>query len=292
MPIAPADRQCPPAGSLFLDHVTHEVAELEPAARLLAELGFAPTPRSAYAPRAVGAGTANCCVMLEDGYLAWLAPGPGAPLRPGRVRSVVLGTPAPGEERERLARHGFAPLPLEPLEREVELDGATRSVRLEVARMPPGTMPEGELRFVRHLTPELLWQPRWLAHANGVHAIAAAFVVADDVAAVAARYAQCCALLPRPSGPWVRLATTRGELVIGSRRDWSELLGAAPAPPAFAGCALACRDARAFAERCARAGVAARAVGDGLYAAQPPAALGGSWLFGEPAALARWRETR
>ncbi len=291
-----AARQQPPAGSLFLDHVGHFVADLEAAARALEALGFAPTPFSPQATPEGPAGTANRCVMLEEGYLELLAPIAGtaharrvreAMARHAGVHVLAFGTPAAEEEHARLARHGFEPPPLVRLEREVELDGATRSARFVVARVPPGRMPEGRVQFVQQLTPECLWQRRYLAHGNGVSALAAVFVVAGNPVAAAARYARFAGLLPRPAGALVRLATARGALLIGRAADWERLLGAAPpAAPAFAGYALACRDPQALAQRCASAGLAVRAAGDGLYAVQLPPQLGGAWLLGEAAALA------
>ncbi|HVC10026.1 MAG TPA: VOC family protein [Burkholderiales bacterium] len=290
-----AARQQPPAGSLFLDHVGHFVADLEAAARALEALGFAPTPFSPQATPEGPAGTANRCVMLEEGYLELLAPVADT-AHARRVREAMaghagvhvfaFGTPAAQEEHARLARHGFEPPPLVRLEREVELDGATHSARFVVARVPPERMPEGRVQFVQQLTPECLWQRRYLAHDNGVSALAAVFVVAGDPVAAAARYARFAGLLPRPAGALVRLATARGAVLIGRAADWERLLGAAPPAPALAGYALACRDPRALAQRCASAGLAVRAAGDGLHAVQLPPQLGGAWLLGEAAALA------
>ncbi|MDA8107046.1 MAG: VOC family protein [Betaproteobacteria bacterium] len=296
-----AERQQPPAGSLVLDHVAHFVPDLAAAARALAALGFTTTPVSAQTVRdehgAVRpAGTSNRCVMLEEGYLELLAPTLDTP-HAASVRAALahhtgvhlacFGTPAAGEEHARLERHGFGPLPLVKLEREVESDGAARTARFEVVRLPPGKMPEGRIQFVRQLTPECLWQPRYVAHANGAVALAAVFVVAEDPVAVAARYARFAALLPRPAGAMVSLPAARGATLIGRAADWQALLGAAPPPaPALAGYALACRDPGALAQYCARAGLAVRPAGDGLYAAPLPRELGGAWLFGESDAIA------
>jgi hypothetical protein len=286
------------AGSLVLDHVAHFVPDLGAAAAALEALGFALTPYSAQATPEGPTGTANRCVMLGQGYIELLAPVADTPharrtreamTRYAGVHILALGTPAAAEEQARLERHGFAPLPLVNLEREVELDGETRVARFGVVRVPPEAAPEGRVQFVEHKTPELLWQPRWLEHANGVAGLAAAFVVADDPPAVAARYARFAGLVPRPAGAFVRLPTARGELVFGRRKDLARLLGDAPAAPALAGYALACRDVRKLLVRCRRAGVVARARGK-LYSARLPPALGGVWLFGSRAAITRFLE--
>ena len=231
--------------------------------------------------------------MLGEGYLEFLSPIADTPharrtreamARYPGVHILALGTPAAAEEHARLARHGFAPLPQVDLERDVELEGETRRARFGVVRVPPETMPEGRVQFVEHRTPECVWQQRWLGHANGVTALAAVFVVADDPAAAAARYARFAGLLPSPEGAFTRLSTSRGDIVIGRQRDLAALLGAAPPAPALAGYALACANPESLAARCRAVGAQVRRAGE-LYAALLPPALGGAWLFGAAAVL-------
>ena len=69
-----AERQKPPPGELYLDHVSHFVPDLEAAARVLERLGFAVTPVSIQQTREGPVGASNRCVMLEEGYLELLTP--------------------------------------------------------------------------------------------------------------------------------------------------------------------------------------------------------------------------
>ena len=69
-----AAQQLPPPGGLTLDHVSHFVPRLGAAAHALEALGFAVTPESAQQTQEGPAGTSNVCVMLEHGYLEFLAP--------------------------------------------------------------------------------------------------------------------------------------------------------------------------------------------------------------------------
>ena len=274
-----ADRQRPPPGSLFLDHVSHFVPDLGAAGALLEALGFAVTPVSAQVTQDGPAGTSNRCVMLRDGYLEFLAPTADTPnakrLRKSmkRYRGVHLacfGTPAAVEEHARLERNGFAPQPLVRLKRKVE-DG--RTVRFSVVRAAPGKMPEGRVQYVQHLAPEAIWRARHLRHRNGVNGLSAAYVVATDPARAAARWARFMGGLPRREGKLVALPTDRGKVLIGTRAQIKALLGAAPRSPAIAGYALACRDPQAFARRCAQAGLK---LNRNLAVVLPPA-LGGAW---------------
>jgi hypothetical protein len=277
MPIA--DRQRPPPGRLYLDHVAHFVPSLEAAGALLEALGFAVTPVSAHVTQAGPAGASNRCVMLRAGYLEFLAPTADTPnarrLRASMqryrgVHLVCFGTPAAREEHARLRSAGFAPPPLVHLKRKVE-DGMT--VRFSVVRAAPGRMPEGRVQYVEQLVPEAIWKPRHLRHRNGVLGLAAAYVVAANPVRAAARWARFMGGLPRREGRLVSLQTDRGRVLIGTRAQLRRLLGAAPRSPGIAGYALACRDPRAFARRCARAGLP---VNRDLAVVLPPA-LGGAW---------------
>jgi hypothetical protein len=282
----------PRPGELYLDHVSHFVADLGAAARALRALGFAVTPESAQHTQDGLAGTSNVCVMLERGYLEFLAPTAHTP-NAARVRAAIerypgvhlacFGTPAAEEEHARLAAHGFAPQPLVALERETE----TGRARFKVVRPAPQAMPEGRVQFVEHLTPEVIWHARWMGHANEVSALACAFVVADDAIEAAARWAEFAALLPRAARQLVHLPADRGHVLIGKRPDWQALLGdAVPPAPALAGCALECRDPEALAARAQRVGCAVRRLRRALYAVTLPAALGGAWVIGTRESLA------
>jgi hypothetical protein len=274
-----ADLQRPPPGRLFLDHVAHFVPDLGAAGALLESLGFAVTPPSAHVTQDGPAGTSNRCVMLGEGYLEILAPTADAPnaqrtrksMRRYRgVHLACFGTPAAQEEHARLERNHFSPQPLERLERKVE-DG--RTARFLVARASPGRMPEGRVQFVQHLAPEAIWRPRHLRHRNGVLGLSAAYVVASDPVRAAARWARFMGGLPRREGKFVVLPTDRGRVVIGTRAQLQALLGVAPPSPGIAGYALACKDPKAFAQRCRKAGLK---VNRHLAVVLPPA-LGGAW---------------
>src|SRR5918999_3541236 len=252
-----ATRQRPAPGDLCLDHVAHFVPDLAAAAQLAESLGFVVTPESAHRAQGKPAGTSNRCIMLEEGYIEILAPTLDTP-NAQRVRSrmalhdgvhlACFGTPDAEAEHRRLAAHGFDPEPLVDLERTV--DSAAR-VRFRVVYVPPQAMPEGRVQYVEHLSPEVIWTPASLAHSNGVIGLSAVYVVADEPAEVAARWARFSGLIPTPEGALVRLDCTCGSVFFGRQADVAKILGAAPAAPGIAGYALSFRDPHAFLERCA-----------------------------------------
>ncbi|HEX6265559.1 MAG TPA: VOC family protein [Burkholderiales bacterium] len=278
-----ADRQKPAPGELFLDHVSHFLPDLDAAAAALEKLGFRVTARSDQQVEGKPAGAANRCVMLEQGYIELLAPTHDTPAaRRMRARMekftgvhlACFGTPDADAEQVRLAAHGFEPEPLVHLERGL--------ARFKVVRPAPDAMPEGRVQYVQQLTPQQIWREENLRHSNGVFALSAVYVVAADVPAVAARWARFAALLPQPGPAWVELRAARGSAIIGSK-DFLESCGAfrsPPEPPALAGYALLCRNAAAFAGRCARQGLAVRKLPrQEIYSVALPAALGGTWIL-------------
>lgn len=285
----------PQPGDLVLDHVAHFVPDLRAAASALQAMGFRTTPESAQTTQDGPAGTSNITVMLEHGYLEFLAPTAHTPnaaklraamKRYAGVHLACFGTPAAEEEHARLAAHGFDPPAVVELRRETEVGRA----QFKVVRSAPDSMPEGRVQFVQHLTPDVVWHERWTGHDNGVQALACVFVVADDPPAVAARWAHYAALLPMPAGNFVHLRTARGDVLVGKRADWEALFGdVEPKAPALAGYALECNDPDALAERATLAGAAVRKLRKDLYAAALPPALAANWVFGTASALALGR---
>jgi hypothetical protein len=281
-----ATQQVPAPGSLTLDHVSHFVPDLRTAARALEALGFTVTPESAQQTQEGPAGTSNVCVMLEHGYLEFLAPTMDTPnaqrLRaamqryPG-VHLCCFGAPDAEGEHRRLKDHGFSPLPVVNLQRET---AEKQTAKFHVVRAAPEKMPEGRVQFVQHRTPDAIWRPQYLGHTNSTVKLACVFVVAGDPIAAGARWAHFSALLPRPADAYVHLAAARGHVLVGRRESWTALLGDAPAAPALAGCALECRDPALLLSRCKLLGLPLRQIRENLYAVSLPEAIGGAWLFG------------
>lgn len=257
-----AERQKPPPGDLVLDHVSHFVADLDAAARLLQKLGLVVTPLSAQMVDGRPAGTSNRCVMFEQGYVELLAP------RPDRgLRLACFGTPDAAAEHRRLEDHGFEPMPLIALSRKIS---SKKLARFKVVRPGPKSMPEGRIQYVQHLTPQHLWQRRYVNEFR----LEGIFVAARDPVAAAARWARFTGLIPQRTEEGIRLETARGSVLFAKRYPWRT-----PASPALAGYQLACRHPQEFAARCSAAGIRVKQVGF-RYVATLPAVLGGAWMFG------------
>jgi len=274
------ERQKPAPGDLCLDHVAHYVEDLGAAGALLEKLGFAPTPIAHHQIDGKPAGTSNRCLMLPEGYIEVLAPTLDTP-QAARARElmkryqgihlVAFGAPDAKAEHARLAAHRFDPEPVVPLRRKISRN---RLLKFNVAYAPAAKMPEGRIQYCEHLTPQHLWDTPSLAHKNGVRGLSSVYVVADDPAAVAARWAEYTGTLPLAEGELVCIRFSRGKILFGKETSLSKLIDRVPDAPGIAAIGMSFRDPQAFAKRCKAAGLEVR-----KNALTWPAALGGTWIL-------------
>jgi hypothetical protein len=170
-------------------------------------LGFQLTPVARQSRGSEPLGTANRCAMLRQGYIELLAVvdpalpdnGLGAMLdRFEGARILALRMEDSPGNLARLRRAGVEIPGVSPLSRPVEAGGPV--ARFE--RLPLPEAPEGRVQLVRHLTPEAIWQERWMGHPNGVTGLRAAILVAENPARSAARLSRLSglALEPDPAG--------------------------------------------------------------------------------------------
>lgn len=235
--------QIPSAGSLNLDHVAHFVPHIDSASAALEQLGFTLTPFSEQSHRLqpagpmAPAGTGNRCVMLKRGYLEFLTPTGDTPLanqlrtairRYVGVHLVAFGTSMPDIDHARLAKAGFDPLAPVALQRKIGTEAGEDTARFTVVRVPPGAMAEGRIQFCQHHTPHLLWQPRWLEHANRAQALAGVLLCIENPQQAAQRYARFTGLLPQVSGGSWRLDTARGFLLFIEPERFRRIFGLIP----------------------------------------------------------------
>jgi hypothetical protein len=172
-----------------IDHVIIGVRDLEAARGRYACLGFNATPRG----RHVGWGTANYCIMLEDGYLELLGivdptgfsngldrflEGGEGPLALVAASRDADGTAAAW------AAAGLDPAQPQSLGRELETAQGPVTLRFRNVLLQPDRVAGLRLFACQHLTPELVRQPAWLSHPNGARRLRSCTIVAEDPAAV------------------------------------------------------------------------------------------------------------
>jgi hypothetical protein len=260
--------------AIGLDHVGVAVPDLDAAAAEWAALGFTVQPLAAHMHEGAPTGTGNRNIMLRQGYVELLAT--IDPARPSRtiarflahhtgIHVLSLATADADAAAARLGRAGFA-VSVARSSRAVE-GGEARFARIPLAEADP------RLQLIQHLTPELVWQERFLAHPNGAAGLAEVIVAADPQAQFAARLSRAAGLplVPDPLGGYaLRLAAGRVRVV--PRAAAEGLLPGTALPPglAIAGIGIATADgARAAASlpgaaRLDDGAVLARASGVGI----------------------------
>ncbi len=152
------------------------------------------------------------------------------------------------------------------------------------ARLPLPDAPEGRIMLIRHLTPEAIWQDRFLHHANRAVALEEVMIATEHPAESAARFSRLAGrpVEPDPAGGFV-LPLSKGRVRLLPPDGLALVLPgvAAPTLPFIAGVALRTDDAhRAIGERVRASGVAHRPLPDGLLI--PPEEAGGAALLFRP----------
>lgn len=169
--------------SAALDHlVINTRFALDRAAGLFEGLGFTLTPRGYHS-----LGSINHLIMFAEGYLELIGlPTEGDRLRqeildsPQGIDGLVLASADPLATHAELVREGFLVQPVQHFSRPVTLEGQEHQARFGTVRLVPGQFDAGRVYFCHHETPELVWRPEWLGHANGVQAIERLIVVSEN----------------------------------------------------------------------------------------------------------------
>ncbi len=184
-----------------LDHVGvvgHDVAVL---AAEFERLGFCLTPLARHA----GGRTGDRNAMLRQGYIELLSVvdgGSSATLdrflaRYAGIHIVALAIDDETAALPRLHRAGFAQAALSHTDRAAD-DTDPAGPRARFALISPPDPPEGRVHLIRHLTPEALWQERFLHHPNHAITLDEVVLAVAEPAVTAAWYSR---LAGRPVVP-------------------------------------------------------------------------------------------
>src|SRR5262249_159882 len=164
---------------------------------------------------------------------------------------------------------GLAPLDPIDLKREVTTPAGNATARFTVVRVPSGNMPEGRIQFCQHHTPELVWQTRWLAHANRAASLQGVILCVANPREAADRYA-------RFTGSDLRMS---GRLLSDAVSFESRFNKEPPGLPWIAGCILESDDIDATAAYFRDSRVDIRSIGSGRLLVEMPKSVGGILIF-------------
>jgi catechol 2,3-dioxygenase-like lactoylglutathione lyase family enzyme len=178
-----------------IDHSLIGVRDLERARQTWQGLGFTATPRG----RHIGWGTANYCLMFEQGYVELLGIVDAAQFTNKldeflAEREGLLGLAFASADAEataaKLKADGLAPDGLKDLKRLLELPDGEALPAFRLVFLPPEDLPDLRGFFCQHVTPEIVRRPDWLNHANGARRLAGLTVASDRPADLAPAYAR------------------------------------------------------------------------------------------------------
>ncbi|SFD33997.1 Glyoxalase-like domain-containing protein [Cupriavidus sp. OV038] len=213
------------------DHAVVVCGDLDAAAANWRALGFTLTPRGYHT-----LGSQNHCIMLARDYLELLhvtAPSPSrqyywdAQQRGDGCAAMSCKSRDAFATAARLRAAGYKTSDPIEFSRPVRLDnGSEHPATFRVTALDDA--PGARYFVCEHRTPELLWRPEWLAHANGATAIEAAYLVveAGQVGAAAAAYVEITAgKLIAADDRVARIAVDGAELVISTADALAEVTG-------------------------------------------------------------------
>lgn len=162
-----------------LDHlVINTRFNLEPYRAFFSTLGFTLTPKSRHS-----LGSVNHLILFQDTYLELIGLEREGPVRADVLESrmgidgFVLKMEAEQAVLNDLEKAGLRAIAPQRFTRQVENGEKAGFIAV---RLEPGQFSEGRVYFCRHLTPDLVWQPAYMMHANGVSGIGKLTIAASD----------------------------------------------------------------------------------------------------------------
>ena len=193
-----------------INHVGMAVRDLHEAARRFEAMGFQLTPYSPHsaawkpgdAVKPLGSG--NRCIMFANDYLEIIASeDPSKPAaritnflkRHQGAHIICFNTENPGGLDQRLHITGIATSGVIPLQREIDTPDGVHTAKFERVQFSPEQSPEGYIQAARHLTPQYIYQPRYILHPNSCTQLSNTFIVTDTLDLFAEKYA-CYTGLP------------------------------------------------------------------------------------------------
>jgi Glyoxalase-like domain len=176
-----------------LDHLVINVLfDMDRAEALMSQLGFTLTPRGYHS-----LGSVNHLMVFESHYLELI----GLPSGTDVLRKDILESPRglnglvfKAGDIESCARvlrdSGLAMLEPQSFSRPVTIDGIEQLARFRTVRTAPDLFAAGRVYYCQHYTPELVWHPSWMSHANGCLGLSELVVVTTTIEADGSLYAK------------------------------------------------------------------------------------------------------
>jgi hypothetical protein len=255
-----------------INHVGMAVRKLAQTTACYESMGFMLTPYSPHSGASkpgepvVPLNSGNRCVMFAHNYLEILAsadPSQPAPKisnflkRHQGAHIICFGSEEVESVDSRLKAQGIATSDVIPLQRDIDTPEGVRTARFQRVQFAPDDSPEGYIQAARHLTPQYIYQPRYIAHDNGCTELSDVILVADDIEHFAEKYGRYLGFAPAVEGEALvfRFALASKLTLVHPRHARTLLPGSLlPPVPGIAGIVFRCPDIAAQGRRLARSG--------------------------------------
>jgi hypothetical protein len=280
-----------------INHVGMAVRDLAATAARYEAMGFQLTP---YSPHSAAwkpgdavqpLGSGNRCIMFGTNYLEILASEDNR--RPAaRIASflkhhqgahIICFDCEDCDAVDRRVRGlGIETSGVIPLQRDIDTPEGARTAKFVRVQFDPKSSPEGYIQASTHLTPEYIYQPRYIRHANGCFQLAETVVVADDTAAFERKYRNYLGTTPSREDGVIRFRLERGTtLSIVADREAPRILPGTllPPVPGIAAVAFRTMDLTALKDRLAGHGFTVTSIGDRILVPAEEA-FGVAMVFG------------
>jgi hypothetical protein len=230
-----------------INHVGIAVRDLTATAARYEAMGFQLTP---YSPHSAAwkpgdpvqpLGSGNRCIMFQNTYLEILASEnanrPAARIsnflkRHQGAHIICFDCDDCEAVDERVRGLGIETSGVIPLQREIDTPDGVSTAKFERTQFDPKGSPEGYIQASRHLTPEFIYQQRYIRHMNQCFQLFETIMVTDNLANFEQKYRDYLGTAPAREGKAVRFKLMLGTtLTIIDVRDTGEVLPGTLLPP-------------------------------------------------------------
>lgn len=202
-----------------INHVGMAVRDLAATVARYEAMGFILTPYSPHSGAWKPGETVqsfrsgNRCVMFAHNYLEILASEDAAAPSPrlaGYLKHhqgahiICFNSEDTHAVDRRLKAEAVATSGVIPLQRDIDTPDGVRTAKFERVQFAPDDSPEGYIQAARHLTPEYIYQPRYVGHPNGCVELSDTIVVVDDLDRFARKYERYLGTAPIRDGETIR----------------------------------------------------------------------------------------
>ncbi|MDC0227876.1 VOC family protein, partial [Alphaproteobacteria bacterium] len=181
--------------SLELDHIAINVKDnMDKAYQLFTELGFILTPRGYHS-----LGSINHSMVFNDNYLELIGNQKGKPINRPELKNAALGinglvfkTNSVKRIYNHLVNINFEQDAPRTFNRPVFIDDIEHKAMFETVSLNANIFKAGRVYYCNHLTPNLVWIPKYMEHFNTSLGIEEIIIIDDEPKSISDKFTKIC----------------------------------------------------------------------------------------------------